>query len=208
MFTIVGKSSGGGVPAGNFAPLQTVRGYWEALRRGGAIALRADVDPRGMANCLEHVFLAERIAPGQARFRLAGMHFSDLMGMDMRGMPLSALFDPATRARVAQALEQMYADQSVLEIGVEAERGLGRKALAGRMLLLPVQGNAREPALVLGCFATHGTIGRAPRRFAMTGVMHESLRVTPSVVEKAATVTPSAMRAPQRPWLRLVSTKD
>ena len=133
MIVFFGKTSGGGISAQSVWPLQSVRGYWEALRRDGDIPQRADVEPRGMASCLEHVFLLERIAPGLARFRLAGMHLTDLMGMDVRGMPLSALFDPLARSRLAQEVEQVFTGPAILEIGLEAERGIGRRALAGRM---------------------------------------------------------------------------
>jgi hypothetical protein len=38
-----------------------VRAYWEGLRRDGAIPARTDLDPRGMADVLDQVFVAERI---------------------------------------------------------------------------------------------------------------------------------------------------
>ena len=90
-----GQSSGG-------ATLQAVRGYWEALRQNGCLPRRDQIDPRGLAVALDKVFLVERIATGQARFRLAGMQLNDLMAMDVRGMPLSALFDPTARGRLAR----------------------------------------------------------------------------------------------------------
>lgn len=207
MLVFFGKTSGGGLSAQSVGPLQSVRGYWEALRHDGGIPLRADVDPRGMASCLEHVFLLERVAPGLARFRLAGMHLTDLMGMDVRGMPLSALFEPAARFRLSLAVEQVFAAPAVLEIGLEAERGVGRKALAGRMILLPLRGDGRESPLALGCLVSEGTIGRAPRRFAVTNMLVETLqsnRPQPKAVETAQPV----FRAPPRPWLRLVSSNE
>lgn len=56
------------------AVLQLVRGYWEALRVAGGLPQRAQIDPRGMVDCLDKVFLIEQIAPGLARFRLAAWH--------------------------------------------------------------------------------------------------------------------------------------
>ena len=77
----------------------------EAQREAGdhpmlqrAVPMRSDVDPRGIERSLEHAFILERIAPQMARFRLAGMHLTDLMGMEVRGMPTTALFAPAARA--------------------------------------------------------------------------------------------------------------
>ena len=56
---------------------------------------RAEIDPRGIENALEYAFILERIAPGMARIRLAGIHLSDLMGMEVRGMPLTSFIDAA-----------------------------------------------------------------------------------------------------------------
>ena len=44
------------VPPANptrFTALQQVRAYWEGLRRGGQLPLRAAVDPRGIAGVLD-----------------------------------------------------------------------------------------------------------------------------------------------------------
>ncbi|MEM1421046.1 MAG: PAS domain-containing protein, partial [Pseudomonadota bacterium] len=56
--------------------LSLVEAYWEGLRAGRLVPRRADVDPRGIDQALEYSFILERIAPGMARFRLAGMHLN------------------------------------------------------------------------------------------------------------------------------------
>lgn len=189
------------------ATLQSVRGYWEALRQNGSVPRRDQIDPRGLATALDKVFLVERIAAGQARFRLAGMQLNDLMAMDVRGMPLSALFDPAARTRLAAELEQLFEAPSVLEIWLEAERGVGRPALSARMLLLPLIGSGGEPGLALGCVVAEGSLGRAPRRFAIAGMVREliaqpALRVLPEVAP-----LPTPPRSLGKPALRLVSSR-
>lgn len=65
-----------------------LRAYWDELRQGRAVPTRADVQPAGIGDGLDYAFILERIAPGAARFRLAGRHLVDLMGMEVRGMPL------------------------------------------------------------------------------------------------------------------------
>lgn len=213
MLTYFGKSHRADGPAREIATVQAVRGYWEALRPNGGLPLRSDLDPRGIADCLEKVFLIERIAPGHARFRLAGMHLSEIMGMDVRGMPLTALFEPQARMRVSEELEQVFAAPSILEIWLEAERGIGRGALTGRLLLLPLRETGAAPAQALGCLTCHDRIGRAPRRFAVSGMLRELVAPTrqpPQPVAPRAEVAPPApakvIRA--RPWLRLVSSLD
>jgi hypothetical protein len=203
--------------------LQEVRAYWEGLRAGTALPDRASIDPRGLENALEHVFLVERIAPGLARFRIAGMHLTLLMGMEVRGMPLSALFDPSARDRMQKLLEQVFAGPAVLELALEGERGIGRPSLEGRLILLPVLGDTRICDRALGCVVTVGPIGRTPRRFAISrqvvtaldtpsappfrAAPAEVVRPQPGLAEDRAAYTP-APKTPGRPHLRLVKSDD
>jgi hypothetical protein len=167
----MGQSAGGP----RFALLAQVRAYWQGLRHGTALPQRETIDPRGIAEALESTFLLERVAPGIARFRIAGMHLHDLIGMDLRGMPLSTLFDPAARTRLAEGLEAVFTTPAILELWLEAEHGLGRPQLEGRMLVLPLSDAAGKTTLALGCLAMAGGMGRPPRRFAMMGLMREAL---------------------------------
>lgn len=181
-----GSSSGQGGP--RFALLAQVRAYWQGLRQGTALPTRDKIDPRGIAEALESTFLLERIAPGVARFRIAGLHLHDLIGLDVRGMPLSTLFDPASRKRLSDGVEAVFTTPVILEMWLEAERGLGRPHLEGRMLLLPLSDAQGQTSLALGCLAMAGGMGRAPRRFAMMGLMREALVVGP-VANAATTFT-------------------
>ncbi len=214
-----------------FGMLAEVRAYWEGLRHGGDLPDRDDIDPRGIAGALENTFLLERVAPGVARFRLAGMQMHDLMGMDVRGMPLTALIEPAGRARMSGQLETVFAGPGTLEISLEAERGLGRPAIEGRMLLLPLIGTRGTVDLVLGCLAIHGAMGRTPRRFAISGIVAGTIErparlsrpvATPDklrdavrvplhwLAEMPASFTPAFAPRPPRgkPNLRLVHSRD
>ncbi|MBL4927675.1 PAS domain-containing protein [Fuscibacter oryzae] len=198
----------------NTSPLiQQVRAYWEALRDGTHLPARTLVDPRGLSGALEHTFLLEQIAPGMARFRLAGMHFFDLMGMEVKGMPLSALITPASRDRLAQDMGQLFAGRAILDLWLEAERGLGLPALKGRMILLPITGTNGQPDMALGCLETQGETGRKPRRFGIAQIVQEPiLQTKPEVsaqpilglAESQAPFTPTA----GRPHLRLVHSRD
>jgi hypothetical protein len=190
--------------------LAEVRGYWEALRQGGGLPDRGRIDPRGMAGALDQVFLAEEIAPGMARLRLAGQALCALMGMEVRGMPLSALFDPLSRQAVEAPLRQVFTGQTAATVEVVAEAGIGRPALAGRMLLLPVLGGDGRPDMALGCLALAGETGRPPRRLTLqrwTGeVLAPSLPHPPAMLEAAEAPAPFAHAPRGRPQLRLVTT--
>lgn len=197
--------------------LQQVRAYWEALRDTGRLPLRSAIDPRGLATALEQIFLIERIAPGHARFRLAGNLFHDLMGMDVRGMPLSTLLNPVARQRLQPALEDVFSEATALHLGLEAERGLGRPAISGRMLLLPLRGTGDEPMLALGVLAVTGAVGRTPRRFGLSSIRNEAIfqaEVLSRISRRGEVPTPGQVEGPvvpvpvAKPALRLVHSRD
>lgn len=158
--------------------IQQVIGYWEALRGGRPAPLRAEIDPRGIEGALDRVFLAERIGNGIGRFRLAGMALNDLMGMEVRGMPLTTLILPEERERFAAALERVFQGGVRTTMRLEAARGLGRPVLTGELLLLPLANDRNDTPLVLGCLSMQGSIGRPPRRMRIDATEHTALSIT------------------------------
>jgi hypothetical protein len=149
----------------SFRSLSVIEAYWEALRDGrDQPPARAQVDPRGIENALGEAFIAERIAPGVARFRVAGVTLSDLLGMEVRGMPLTAPVVPELRERFAADLERAFAEPAIVEFAVQSPAGFGRPALQGRLLLLPLCDANGAVNCVLGGLAVEGRIGRSPRR--------------------------------------------
>ena len=153
-----------------FGAIAEVEAYWQALRAGRLVPRRADIDPRGIERALEYAFVLERIAAGLARLRIAGTHLSDLMGMEVRGMPLSTFFTPESRSRIGDILEQVFDSPAIATLTLTAERGIGKPALEGKLILLPLMSDLGDVTRVLGCLATQGAVGRAPRRFAVTAV--------------------------------------
>lgn len=178
---MLGRGGGSGRSPG-FAPLHQVRAYWEGLRGTDLIPRRRLIEPHGLRDALAHVFLIERIAPGLARFRLAGTHLSQVMGMEVRGMPLSAVLAPASRDGARVLVEAVFAGPSIVELALESDRGLGRPALQGRMILLPVGDEDETCGRALGCFVTEGDIGRGPRRFAITRQRTETVMPRPPLL--------------------------
>ncbi len=155
-------------------PFQALRAYWEALRLHGALPDRSRIDPRGLADHLEHIVLIERIAPGHCRLRLAGSAVHDILGMEAHGMPLTALLEPASRSKLTERLDAVFDEPAILDIWLEAERGIRRPALSGRLLLLPLAiDGQRSKGEAIGCLVTSGVFGRAPRRFAISGMTRE-----------------------------------
>ncbi|WP_323041969.1 PAS domain-containing protein [Gemmobacter sp.] len=201
-----GSDVTGATQPAQFAQLE---GYWQALRPAdGALPRRADFDPRGIADMLECCLLLERIASGQVRIRLAGMALCDLLGMDLRGMPLSALMVPEARVALAAHLERVFAGPAIGRYRLEGERGFMRAPCMGDMLVLPLLGQSGRPDRALACLVTDGRAGPAPRRFALA--MGGSRPIGGLVARPAPTPVPGMAEAPApfagpgRPHLRLV----
>ncbi|MCG6903054.1 MAG: PAS domain-containing protein [Rhodobacter sp.] len=205
-----------------FPAITQVDAYWEGLRNGRLMPDRSEVDPRGMENALEFAFMLECVAPGVARVRIAGMHLNDLLGMEVRGMPLTALFEPAARERVAEVLARITNTPHVADLRLSSGRGVGRALLTAQMYLAPLSNQGQDTGRMLGCLQSDGRIGRTPRRFGldqvqMRRIVSSSGKATgpgdtpaphaarPELAENAATFGP----APEPParHLRLVKGK-
>jgi hypothetical protein len=200
---------------GHFPAVNEVEGYWTALASTG-IPQRAKIDPRGIENALHNAFVLERIAPTVARFRLAGMHLSDLMGMEVRGMPLTALFLPESRTAIGQALDRAFDAPARVTLVLAGERGVGRGPLDARMVLLPLLDDGGRVTRVLGALEARGQIGRQPRRFSLVESRVATLAAPLQPAQPAAAEPVRGMAEPapqvfthnQRPYLRLVRSDE
>jgi hypothetical protein len=155
-------------PVPGFERVNRVQAYWERLRAGRIAPARTEIDPGHVADLLDIMFVAETVAPGIARFRLAGQQLAALAGMEPRGMPLSCLFDAGARDELAQAITQVTRGARVV-LALRADRGLGRPTLDARLALLPLADTQGRITRILGAFETCGQIGRGPRKFRLSG---------------------------------------
>jgi len=149
------------------AHLRAFRAHWEACRRGADVPMRADIDPRGIEPLISSAFIAERIAPGVVRLRVAGVHLNDLMGMEVRGMPLATFIAPEDRDGFALRVVDLFDGPAVLRLALRSRRGIGRPALGATMMLLPLRSDLGDISRALGCLVADGPVGRAPRRFGI-----------------------------------------
>ncbi len=152
----------------SLSPIRQAEAYWTALLGDSDIPMRSQIDPRGLENILEYTFILERIAPGLARFRLAGSHLTEIFGMEVRGMPLTALFEPSARDQVSRHLDAVFAAPAIAELSLESAGKLGRMRLQARMILLPLKSDLGDVSRALGVMVSDGAIGVTPRRFALT----------------------------------------
>jgi len=209
-----------------FPALAQVEGYWHALQNGIGVPLRADVDPRGLQPVLSHTFVLERVAPGVGRLRVAGQHLNGLMGMEVRGMPFTAMFVPEARPALSAAIDATCETPSLAYLTITAPGGIGRSALTGRMFMAPMKDRFGHITRILGALEVHGQSGRPPRRLGIGEVRHlpiEAVRrpqkepaatataPAPGFAEDQAVFQPAKPPAPgpsRPPHLRLVANND
>lgn len=197
--------------------LSEIEAYWQALRAEyGLVPPRSAVDPRGMDRALAHAFLIHHIAPGIGRLRVAGAHLNELSGMEVVGMPLSALFTPDARDELSRGLKAVFADPAILRLRLRSAAGWSRAPMSAEMVILPLTCEAGHVDRALGGLVTDGAIGRTPRRFGIADLEIEILRDWPSrpapsprpkhFAEDRASFTPrTSTRAPH---LRIVVSND
>lgn len=173
-----------------------VEGYWHALRGRRAVPRRSEVDPRGIERALERTFILEQMAPGVGRLRIAGSHLTDLMGMEVRGMPLTALFCPTARDALSVCLDQLCRTPSTMILSLVSEQAMGKPKLTARMLLLPLRNEEGVINRVLGCMDSNGLIGVAPRRFTIAAC-HTTALEGDDLTEGEAVVSPRYAPEPQ-----------
>jgi hypothetical protein len=147
--------------------LLDVMDYWESMRDGDALPRRADIDPRRIEGALPYAFILEEIAPGLARFRVAGGHLNDLMGMEVRGMPLSAVFNHTQRNKLLPMIENVFRSPSSLELTLQS-RSPGAETTHAELLILPLLDDDGNVTRALGCLVAQGAILSPPYRFQVT----------------------------------------
>ncbi len=194
-------------------PIRQAEAYWTALLGQDGVPARSQIDPRGLENILEYTFILERIAPGLARFRLAGSHLNKIAGMEVRGMPLTSFFEPSARSDAVDVLEQVFAGPSIAELGLVSGGKIGRARLQARMILLPLKSDLGDVSRVLGVMVSDGAIGVTPRRFAVSDQSVRAVSDIPARI-RPAHKTPAGFAEDQdgfkRPanHLRLVASRE
>ena len=183
--------------------LDKIERYWNVVRANRLVPSRCEIDPRGLEGVLGNAFILERITGGLARFRIAGSHISDLSGLELRQMPISALFMPTSREVLSDALTSTFEDPASIRMRIESKGGFGREALKGEMILMPLRSDLGQVDRVLGGIVMEGKIGRTPRRLEITSQSRQSLvgyagpgHAKP---ELSAVTPPKASHAPIKP---------
>lgn len=155
--------------------LQAFEEYWNKVRGNRLVPSRCEIDPRGLEGSLSHAFILERITGGLARFRIAGSHLSDLTGLELRHMPISALFGPSSRELLSNALNAAFDEPAIIRMKISSPGGFARSELSGEMVLLPLRSDLGDIDRVLGGIVLDGQIGRTPRRIEIVSEKRQTL---------------------------------
>ncbi|CTQ50470.1 PAS domain-containing protein [Jannaschia donghaensis] len=140
--------------------------YWTAQRNGAELPRRAALDPKAMGTILGHSMVLDRTRPGTVRVRLGGHVLHQLMGMEVRGLPIRAFFDIADRTRAMDLIEQAFTTPATLEFDLISDGADG--IVTARMLVLPLLDTAGEVTKALAVLVTDRIVTDPPRRFQLT----------------------------------------
>ena len=197
----------------SISPLRQIEAYWTALLVGEGVPRRSEIDPRGLENVLENAFILERIAPGVARFRVAGNFLTELAGMEVRGMPITSCFGPVSRTQFSAILEHLFDTPAVAEVTLAGEAAKGQPDINGKMVLLPLQSDLGDITRALGALVVDGKAGSRPRRLEVTNVVFRPVRA-PHATSAVPREIVAGFAEEQRPFgagkphLRLVKSED
>jgi hypothetical protein len=201
----------GRVPPAGRSALQEIEEHWRELQAASDhLPRREDVDTGRIAGALPHTFVLERIAPGHARFRVAGRSLVELLGGEARGLPLSVLFSPKGREGLAPWVQRCLEGPALVDLLVEASQGALRQPLRGRLLMLPLLDPEGAATRILGGLLTDSTPRSPNLRFDLADAVPRVETVAPrAVARQAFGMAPGmsarpGLRESERPYLRLV----
>ncbi len=130
-----------------------VETYWQALRGARRLPLRTEIEPAAIDAALGHALIAERLAPGIARFRVAGGALRDGLGLDPHGLLMSSLFAAPSRAIFGGFVDFAMDGPAIVDLAVTSQTA------RGRLLMLPLAGGDGTVNRVLGVLSVAGLRG-------------------------------------------------
>lgn len=175
------------------ARYETAQGIsFGAREMGNDLPASRMLDPRALAQALPQIILIENRAGDLARIKYAGSHISAIMGMELRSMPLRALFDMDDRPHLAQMLTPLFTGAMRGEMLLQATVAREAPPMIGALHLWPMMGPQGVVDRAVAVLTAEGAIGRPPRRFAIA-----AHRFVP--IDRALEAEP-----PARPQLRVI----
>ncbi len=141
---------------GERSALQELEAYWRELGGARRIPVRTQVEPARIDAILPQSFILEHVAAGVARMRVVGQALSALSESELRGMPLSALFDVESRPALQVWLTRVFKGPALVELPLRQSAGFLRGIRSGRMLILPLLGAEGAVTRAIGAVMLDG----------------------------------------------------
>lgn len=182
--------------------LDVLESYWRTLRLGTSAPARARIDPTAIDTALPWSFMLQEAGDGAARIRVAGQKLHDLMGMDPRGMMISALFNETSRETLSVMVQTSLEEPALVALPLIARGGLLRSDVEATILLLPLTDGKGQVTRILGALVADKMATLKGRKFDIAAEL--PVRVEPL---SATTQFHPMQKGPdtdQRPTLRLV----
>jgi hypothetical protein len=155
-------TAGSGGTGDDRKALQALEAYWRELRGARRLPIRTEVEPARIDAILHHCFILEHVAPGIARIRVAGQALAAVTGHDLRGLPISAIFDVPSRLALQGWLGQVFQGPALVELPLRQSGGLIRAGRSGRMLMLPLLGAEGAVTRAIGAVVADGPFAARP----------------------------------------------
>lgn len=177
--------------------IDEIENYWNQVRGDRLVPSRCEIDPRGLVDALGYVFILERIADGLARFRIAGSRLTEMTGLELRQVPISALFAYKSRETLSDALTSVFDEPSVARMNIASPTGFGGDHLAGEMVLLPLQSDFGDVDRVLGGMTFEEPFGHTLRQIEI--ISQDRRKITGCAGPAQATqIFPESTKRPVR----------
>jgi len=151
-----------------FPSIAQVESYWNTLKDPQALPPRHAIDPGEIAKSLPNAFILERVSDQNTRFRVAGSKVSDVLGMDLRGMPITSLIAPDDRTLFSEIVEDMFRMPASARLHLHWSKA-ETSAPIGQLLILPLTDQNGKCARAIGCLEYKGRKPKHPNRFYLSG---------------------------------------
>jgi hypothetical protein len=125
-------------------------GYWEGQKSHGDCPRRSSIDPAAFSEVVTQTFVLGREGAAYP-FRLAGALVEDLHGAVLFGLDFAALWAPADRPRVQQAIEAALRRRRSLIASAHGRSVSGAEARL-EILLAPLAGREGQIDRLLGLY--------------------------------------------------------
>lgn len=128
---------------------EAVFDYFNDLRGTRPAPIRTEIDPAALKTVLPDLFILEKGRDGIVRFRLAGTRVCLILGQELRNREFGEIWEAPARHKIRLAADAVLANQSALEIAIEA-MGDDEESFALEMLLLPLYSQVGQCDRIFG----------------------------------------------------------